>query len=244
MQKKNLVIFLTAVAFLVLALLWSKQVDGFQDATTNPLPQGTVTITHFVIYASLQSIIEKLPFVHSNFNRVSSYNTTDLAVQNGKVNQTPTTTPAEFKSLENLVPSSPDRKLWAFELKQQIVGPLSQSDVDALMDASNQLFQNKNKIAFRTSTGRLFPSIEPDARDVASATTIQDGYYKSSTDTTDTKLYYVRTVSGSTTKVVVQPTLTCTGKTIPTYASATQTLTAAQLAAATGSADAVCADLP
>lgn len=166
-MKRAHVILVISLALLLLSLVFGKRVDGFQ----NPLPTGNVTITHFVIYSSLNTIIEKLPFVHSNFTKVSSYDTANLSLVNGKVVQTPTGNPALFKDMSNLVPGSGERKMWAFELKESIVGPLDQSSIDALEDASKQLFGSVGKIAFRNNLGRLYPSIVPDPADIGTGGT-------------------------------------------------------------------------
>lgn len=181
-MKRAHIVLVVSLALLLLSLVFGKRVEGFQ----NPLPTGNVTITHFVIYSSLNTIIEKLPFVHSNFTKVASYDTANLSLVNGKVVQTPAENPALFKDMSNLVPGSGERKMWAFELKESIVGPLDQSSVDALEDASKQLFGSTGKIAFRTNLGRLFPSITPDPADVGTGGTNATSATSATTATGDT----------------------------------------------------------
>lgn len=140
---------------LVLALIWRPTVEGFQAAST-PLPTGTQTVTDFVIYAPMNTIAEKLPFLHTNFSIVSSYATTGLT---SPLTMIPTSGATEVMKTSDLIPSDNQPKLYTFKLKTAITGPIDQSSVEALNYASESLFGAKNKIAYLTSNGNLFPSI-------------------------------------------------------------------------------------
>jgi hypothetical protein len=143
-----------ALLLLVLALIWGPAVEGFQTAA--PLPTGTQTVTDFVIYAPMNTIAEKLPFLHSNFTIVNSYATTGLTPP---LTMIPTTGATKFMDMRELITSDNVPKLYSFKLKSAITGPIDQSAVDALNSASTTLFGATGKIAYLTSNGNLFPSI-------------------------------------------------------------------------------------
>ncbi len=249
MRKTHVTIVLSLLLILA-ALLLQRWVggtrEGFQGST---LPTGTQTVTDFVIYSNMNTIAEKLPFLHTSFTDVNLYDTASLT---SPLTMAPTGTPSSTINLRNLITSDSVNKLIVFKLKTAITGPIDQTAVDALNDASTNLFGAPGKIAFKTTNGNLYPSIvlpapttpTPPATPPATPSTPADDYYNSD-DPTDTTLYYIKTVSGATTKYTVNTatinTAAC-GKTIPTITNTK--IPAATLAAITTSQPATCTDLP
>lgn len=248
MRKTHVTIVLSLLLILAALLLqrWAGGTrEGFQAAT---LPTGTQTVTDFVIYASLNKIMDKLPFLHTNFTEFNAYPINGLTTPLTMMPTTVTPTRTDLR----LIAGDGVEKLYSFKLKSAITGPIDQTAVEALNNASSALFDGPGKIAFKTMNGNLYPSIvlpataapaPTPATPPATPTTLTDGFYKSDA-TTDTTLYYIKTVAGTTTKYTVNTatvnTAAC-GKTVPTTGTTT---TAASLAAITTSQVATCADLP
>jgi hypothetical protein len=270
MNKNTLYVIGISLFLIVVALIWRPNVEGFQTST---LPTGSQTVTDFVIYSDMNTIMEKLPFLHTNFTDINIYETSALT---GTLTMMPTTVTPTTISLSNMITNNSVPKLYSFKLKSSITGPIDQSSVDALNNASTSLFGATGKIAFKTINGNLYPSImlpsaaaapttsstsatpstssapatssTSEASSTSSTPTTMsptDDFYKSD-DPTDMNIYYLKTVAGVQTKYTIPSTVNstaCAPKMVPEYASA-KTLAADILAAITPTMTAACTDLP
>lgn len=142
-----------ALIALVIFLLFRTYKEGFQTT----LPTGSQTVTDFVIFADMNTIVEKLPFLHTNFTNVDKIDMTGLSTPLTSFPETVAKT--SFMNLNSLIPSDNVQSLYRFKLKAAIVGPIDKAAVDALDAASQSMFGAPGKIAFRTSGGALYPSI-------------------------------------------------------------------------------------
>jgi hypothetical protein len=247
-MKKTHVTIVLSLLLIVAALLWQRFVDSGTVEGFQTLPTGSQTVTDFVIYSDMATIMEKLPFLHTNFNELNMYETAGLT---SPLTMMPTSTPTSTINLRNLITSDTTPSLISFKLKSSITGPIDQTAVDALNSASTSLLGSAGKIAFKTSNGNLYPSIvlssgasSTVANGGSSATTPPaDGYYTTDAPTTFSKLY-VKTVSGTTTLFFIPNAINTSacGKIIPT--TVTNLLPAATFATLTNTQVATCTDLP
>jgi hypothetical protein len=190
--QKKLGIFVAAVsvALIVGALMWfyyrcdAPISEGFQAN----LPTAAVTITGFVIYSNINTIMQKIPFVQSSFSDVFKYDPTTLTSPVASLSGTGTL----FQNLTNLVTSDAVDSLYSFKLKSVITGMITQTEIDTLNNVSKELFGTTGRIAYVTSTGALFPNIVLPTAVTSTATSIGSStgttplankYYKDNSNT-------------------------------------------------------------
>ena len=134
MKNSSIVIIISFFLIAFIFLYKEDQIDGFA------LPTSQVTIRGFRIYAAMDVIASKLPFVHTNFEQIK-------VVGGGVSPWTPGSITTD---------STP--KLYEFILKTPIEQRLTDVMMTNIQAASTKLFFRPDAIGYLISDGTVYPT--------------------------------------------------------------------------------------
>jgi len=134
------IIIVVGIVLIVCTILYNnKKIDGFVDAS---LPSSPVLIHGFRIYASINNIIDKIPFFHTRFSKVINVSTGAIEWE---------------KSRDGAMPTGTTPALYEFEFHSDLPLQLTTQMMTDIKTASTELFNREDALGYVTSTGVVYP---------------------------------------------------------------------------------------